>query len=64
MTTGRERRAHPRMPLDMLVQFRLHDMDEFLRDYFGTHFGGIEVIDRAIHTAPDGARSSPAAFHR
>ncbi len=30
--------------------------DEFLRDYFGTHFGGIEVIDFAIHESPEGAR--------
>ena len=30
--------------------------DEFLRDYFGTHFGGIEVVDFAIHESPDGMR--------
>jgi UDP-2,3-diacylglucosamine pyrophosphatase LpxH len=30
--------------------------DEFLRDYFGTHFGGIEVADSAIHTSADGVR--------
>ena len=30
--------------------------DEFLRDYFGTHFGGVEVVDSIIHDAPDGAR--------
>ena len=30
--------------------------DEFLRDYFGTHFGGIEVVDSTIHEAPDGVR--------
>ncbi|WP_204325002.1 UDP-2,3-diacylglucosamine diphosphatase, partial [Stenotrophomonas maltophilia] len=24
--------------------------DEFLRDYFGTHFGGIEVMDETIYT--------------
>lgn len=30
--------------------------DEFLRDYFGTHFGGIQVVDRAIHVAADGTR--------
>jgi len=28
--------------------------DEFLRDYLGTHFGAIEVIDRTIHQAADG----------
>ncbi len=30
--------------------------DEFLRDYLGTHFGGIEVVDRLIHEAADGKR--------
>jgi len=30
--------------------------DEFLRDYFGTHFGGIEVVDWTIHQAADGVR--------
>ena len=30
--------------------------DEFLRDYLGTHFGGIEVADTAIHQAADGRR--------
>ncbi len=30
--------------------------DEFLRDYFGTHFGGIEVVDSAIHQSSDGMR--------
>lgn len=30
--------------------------DEFLRDYYGTHFGGIEVQETAIHTAADGKR--------
>jgi len=28
--------------------------DEFLRDYYGTHFGGIEVVETAIHQAADG----------
>lgn len=28
--------------------------DEFLRPFQGTHFGGIEVADRAVHTAADG----------
>ncbi len=26
--------------------------DEFLRGFYGTHFGGIEVQDRAIHEVP------------
>lgn len=30
--------------------------DEFLRDYIGTHFGGIEVRTEAIHEAADGRR--------
>jgi UDP-2,3-diacylglucosamine pyrophosphatase LpxH len=30
--------------------------DEFMRDYFGTHFGGIEVMDQIIHEAADGRR--------
>jgi UDP-2,3-diacylglucosamine pyrophosphatase LpxH len=30
--------------------------DEFLRDYYGTHFGGIEVMETAIHQAADGRR--------
>jgi UDP-2,3-diacylglucosamine pyrophosphatase LpxH len=28
--------------------------DEFLRDYYGTHFGGIEVVEERIHVAADG----------
>jgi len=30
--------------------------DEFLRDYYGSHFGGIEVVETAIHEAADGKR--------
>jgi UDP-2,3-diacylglucosamine pyrophosphatase LpxH len=30
--------------------------DEFLRDYYGTHFGGIDVVEDAIHVAADGRR--------
>lgn len=30
--------------------------DEFLRDFQGTHFGGIEVVDSAIHEGADGRR--------
>ncbi len=33
MSTGRERRVHPRLPLNMLVQCRLHDMEEFMREF-------------------------------
>ncbi len=28
--------------------------DEFLRDYFGTHFGGVVVTEQAVHVASDG----------
>lgn len=30
--------------------------DEFLRDFYGTHLGGIEVQETAIHEAADGKR--------
>jgi UDP-2,3-diacylglucosamine pyrophosphatase LpxH len=30
--------------------------DEFLRNYYGTHFGGIEVVENALHEAADGRR--------
>ncbi len=30
--------------------------DEFLRDYYGTHFGGIEVSESATHEAADGKK--------
>jgi len=30
--------------------------DEFLRDYYGTHFGGIEVVETTMHTGSDGRR--------
>ncbi len=30
--------------------------DEFLRDYIGTHFGGVEVTETAIHETADGKR--------
>ncbi len=30
--------------------------DEFLRDFFGTHFGGVEVVANAPHVAADGRR--------
>jgi UDP-2,3-diacylglucosamine pyrophosphatase LpxH len=28
--------------------------DEFLRGYYGTHFGGIDVVEQVIHTGADG----------
>ena len=30
--------------------------DEFLRDFPGHHFGGIEVVEQAVHVAADGKR--------
>jgi UDP-2,3-diacylglucosamine pyrophosphatase LpxH len=30
--------------------------DEFLRDYYGSHFGGIEVVGQAVHVGADGKR--------
>ncbi len=30
--------------------------DEFLRDFFGSHFGGVEVRDRDIHETADGRK--------
>ncbi len=30
--------------------------DEFLRDYYGSHFGGVEVVAQVVHTAADGRR--------
>jgi UDP-2,3-diacylglucosamine pyrophosphatase LpxH len=30
--------------------------DEFLRDYLGTHFGGIEVVEQTVHVGVDGRR--------
>ncbi|MBN9018843.1 MAG: UDP-2,3-diacylglucosamine diphosphatase [Rhizobiales bacterium] len=30
--------------------------DEFLRDYLGTHLGGVEVVDRIVHETGDGKR--------
>lgn len=30
--------------------------DEFLRDYVGSTFGGVEVVDRAIHETADGRK--------
>jgi UDP-2,3-diacylglucosamine pyrophosphatase LpxH len=30
--------------------------DEFLRNYYGTHFGGIDVVENTVHTGVDGRR--------
>ena len=34
--------------------------DEFLRKYYGTHFGGIDVVENTIHTGADGKRARVA----
>src|ERR1051325_5898339 len=28
--------------------------DEFMRDFYGTHFGGIEVIEKVVHVGANG----------
>ncbi len=38
------------------IVFMPGNHDEFARDYIGQRFGGIEVVDQAIHTAADGRR--------
>jgi len=30
--------------------------DEFLRDYLGNYFGGVEIVDRIVHRTADGRR--------
>jgi len=30
--------------------------DEFLRGYYGTYFGGIDVVENSVHTGVDGSR--------
>ncbi len=51
---GAERRQHPRLPLRMLVQFRLHDMNEFLREYAANiSVGGMFIRTTTPH--PSGA---------
>lgn len=30
--------------------------DEFLRDYYGSHFGGVEVVEQTIHVSATGKR--------
>ena len=54
MTDHAERRAHPRLPLQMLVQFRLHDMEEFMREHaVNLSVSGMFVHSRTPH--PEGA---------
>ena len=30
--------------------------DEFLREFYGTHFGGVEVVEKHVHVGDDGRR--------
>ncbi len=54
MATTSERRIHPRVPLDMLVQFRVNDMEEFLRDYaVNLSLGGMFI--RSDDPRPEGS---------
>lgn len=49
-----DRRTHTRLPLNLLVQFRLHDMDEFMREHaVNVSVGGMFVRSRTPH--PEGA---------
>src|SRR5689334_444992 len=51
---GAERRQHPRLPLNMLVQFRVHDMNEFMREYaVNISIGGMFIRTTTPH--PSGA---------
>ncbi|MBI3179193.1 MAG: TIGR02266 family protein [Deltaproteobacteria bacterium] len=52
MSDNNERRLYPRVPLRMLVQFRLHDMDEFMREHaINLSAGGIFVRTGDPHPA-------------
>jgi molecular chaperone DnaK len=47
---GAERRVFDRAPLNMLVQFRLRDLDEFMRDYaVNVSAGGMFIRTREPH---------------
>ena len=38
------------------VYFIPGNHDDVIRGYYGTHFGGVEVVERHIHTAADGKK--------
>ncbi len=38
------------------IKYIAGNHDEFLRGFQGTHFGGVEVMDRTVHEAADGKR--------
>jgi len=49
-----DRRIHARLPLNLLVQFRLHDMNEFMREHAANlSVGGMFVRSRTPH--PEGS---------
>ncbi len=48
----RERRAHTRVPLNMVVQFRLNDMAEFMREWAANiSSGGMFIRTRTPHAS-------------
>lgn len=50
-----DRREHPRLPLELLVQFRLPSMDEFMREYASNiSVGGMFIRTGTPH--PEGSR--------
>lgn len=47
---GAERRAYDRAPLNLLVQFRLQDMDQFMREYaVNISMGGMFIRTEQPH---------------
>ena len=54
MTNETERRVHPRLPLKLVVQFRMHDMNEFMREHaVNLSAGGMFIRCRNPH--PEGS---------
>jgi len=50
MSSGPEQRIHPRVPLQLLVQFRLQDMDTFLQEYaVNISSGGLFIRSSTSH---------------
>jgi len=54
MTSAADRRSFPRLPLKLLVQIRLHDMEEFMREHAANiSAGGMFIRSRDAH--PEGS---------
>ncbi len=50
MSSGPEQRIHPRIPLQLLVQFRLKDIDTFLREHaVNISSGGLFISSSTPH---------------